>query len=116
MWVRPAYHRDMWPQGDDRRLINLDQYRIIRVVRGDFPKGVGWAVEAVVETTADGAQPSTERRLGPTALLAALPYDSEELATRLFELLQERLLGGHGFMDLSAEISEDKRSRGTSRE
>jgi hypothetical protein len=23
MWVRPAYHPDVWPAGDSRRLINL---------------------------------------------------------------------------------------------
>ena len=50
MWVRPVDDARVWPDGDDRRLINLDHYRIVRVTEAGFARA-GWAVEAIVETT-----------------------------------------------------------------
>jgi hypothetical protein len=99
-WVRPVYHRDVWPDGDNRRLINLDHYRIVRVTSGDFgPHGQsGWAVEAITETMDRSA--STSEIQGRTALLAAVR--SEALATHLFEQVQQALATGVPVLDLQA--------------
>ena len=97
-WVRPAYQRDVWPDGDDRRLINLDHYRAVRVTRGAFPSRAGWAVEAITETMDRSA--STSEIQGRTALLAAVR--SEELATRLLEQVQHALANGSPVLDLRA--------------
>jgi hypothetical protein len=99
-WVRPAYHQEVWPDGDDRRLVNLDHYRIIRVTSGAFgPQGRGgWVVEAITETMERSA--STSEMQGRTALLAAVR--TEELATRLFEQVQHALANGSPVLDLRA--------------
>ena len=102
MWVRPVYHRDVWPDGDHRRLINLDHYRIIRVSSGAFGPGGGWAVEAFVETM-DRAAVTSEIQ-GRTALLAAVR--TEELATGLFERVLDALARGCPVLDLHAAGGE----------
>jgi hypothetical protein len=98
MWVRPAYHRDAWTAGDDRRLINLDHYRIVRVTFGAFGgRGPGgWAVEAITETMDRSA--STSEIQGRTALLAVVP--TEEEAGALFERVQQELASGSHLLDL----------------
>jgi hypothetical protein len=98
MWVRPHYHPDVWPDGDRRRLINLDHYRIIRVSSGTFGPGHGWAVEAFVETMDRDAV--TSEIQGRTALLAAVR--TEEQATGLFEQVQHALAKGSPVLDLHA--------------
>jgi hypothetical protein len=100
MWVRPAYHRDAWTGGDDRRLINLDHYRIVRVTFGAFSgRGPGgWAIEAITETMDRSA--STSEMQGRTALLAAVR--TEALATRLFEQVQHALATATPVLDLQA--------------
>jgi hypothetical protein len=97
-WVRPAYHRDVWPDGDDRRLINLDHYRIVRVTYGAFgPQGrAGWSGEAITETMDRSA--STSEIQGRTALLAVVP--TEEEAVALFERVQQELASGGRLLDL----------------
>jgi hypothetical protein len=102
MWVRPTYQRDVWPDGDSRRLINLDHYRIIRVSSGAFSPQGGWAVEAFVETMDRTAV--TSEIQGRTALLAAVR--TEELATRLFEQVQNALVEGSPALDLHASAEE----------
>jgi hypothetical protein len=102
MWVRPTYHKDVWPDGDSRRLINLDHYRIIRVSTGAFGPGGGWAVEAFVETT-DRTTVTSEMQ-GRTALLAAVP--TEALADELLEQVQAALLKGSPLLDLQASAGE----------
>jgi hypothetical protein len=99
-WVRPVYQRDVWPDGDDRRLINLDHYRIIRMTFGAFgPQAQGgWAVEAITETMDRSA--STSEMQGRTALLAAVR--TEALATRLFEQVQHALATDTPVLDLQA--------------
>jgi hypothetical protein len=101
-WIRPVYHRDVWPDGDNRRLINLDHYRIVRVTSGDFgPQGQrGWAVEAITETMDRSA--STSEIQGRTALLAAV--GTEALANRLFEHVQSALATGNPLLDLHAAV------------
>jgi hypothetical protein len=98
MWVRPAYDRDTWSEGDDRRLINLDRYRIVRVTFGAFggPGPGGWAVEAITETADRSA--STSEMQGRTALLAVVP--TEDLAATLFERVQHGLAAGRPLVDL----------------
>jgi hypothetical protein len=102
MWVRPAYHRDVWPVGDSRRLINLDHYRIIRVSTGAFGPSGAWAVEAFVETM-DRATVTSEMQ-GRTALLAVVP--TEALANELFEQVQTALLKRSPLLDLRAGAGE----------
>jgi hypothetical protein len=101
-WVRPAYHRDAWPAGDDRQLINLDQYRVVRLVRGTFGDRAGWAIEALVETMTDEALRAPMH--GRTALLAVLPAEAEERAATLLAQLQERLAAGARVIDLNVEL------------
>jgi hypothetical protein len=98
MWVRPAYHRDVWAAGDERRLINLDHYRIVRVTFGAFGgKGQeGWAVEAITETADRSA--STSEIQGRTALLAVVP--TEDAAVMLFERVQHGVAAGSPLVDL----------------
>jgi hypothetical protein len=96
MWVRPAYRHEAWPAGDDRRLINLDHSRAVRVTRGAFPPRAGWAVEAIVETADPNANVS--RTQGRTALLAAVP--TERLATGRFDQVQRALAAGTQLLDL----------------
>jgi hypothetical protein len=96
MWVRPAYHHGTWTGGDDRRLINLDHYRIVRVTEGAFGNQAGWAVEAITETMERGATASEMQ--GRTALLAAVP--TEPMAAALFELVLRGLAAGSPLVDL----------------
>jgi hypothetical protein len=98
MWVRPLYQPEVWPDGDHRRLINLDHYRVVRVSSGTFGPGHGWAVEAFVETM-DRAVVTSEIQ-GRTALLAAVR--TEDLATSLFEQVQHALAKGSPVLDLHA--------------
>ena len=96
MWVRPVYDARVWPDGDDRRLFNLDHYRIVRVTEAGFGARAGWAVEAIVETT-DRHTVASEIQ-GRTALLAAVP--SEAAAVALFERVQQGLATGVPLLDL----------------
>jgi hypothetical protein len=104
MWVRPAYHHGTWTGGDDRRLINLDHYRIVRVTDGAFggQRPGGWAVEAIVET-ADRHTVTSEMQ-GRTALLAAVP--TEAMATALFDQVQRGLAAGTQLLDLHRGVEE----------
>jgi hypothetical protein len=108
MWVRPAYHRDVWTGGTDRRLINLDHYRIVRVVEGGFRNQAGWAVEAITETVERGAV--TSEIQGRTALLAAVP--TERMAVALFELVQQGLATGSPLVDLRFDQPGDDQEAG----
>ena len=96
MWVRPAYERDVWPGGNDQRLINLDHYRIIRVTEAGFGSRGGWAVEAIVETA--DRNTATSEIQGRTALLAAVPTEAAAIA--LFERVQQGLATGVPLLDL----------------
>jgi hypothetical protein len=96
MWVRPVYDQHVWPDGNDRRLINLDHYRIVRVTEAGFGSRAGWAVEAIVETT--DRNTVTSEIQGRTALLAAVPHETAAVA--LFERVQQALAANHPLLDL----------------
>ena len=104
MWVRPAYDRDVWPDGDDRRLVNLAHYRIVRVTAGGLGPRAAWAVEAIVET-ADRNTVTSEMQ-GRTALLAVVA--TEARAAALLEQVQAGLAAGRPCIDLrDASPGED---------
>jgi hypothetical protein len=101
MWVRPVYDPDVWPDGDGRRLINLDHYRLVRATFGAFGahgQG-GWAVEAITETTDRSA--SASEMQGRTALLAAVA--TEAAAAAVFARVQQGLAAGVPLLDLHAD-------------
>ena len=58
VWIRPGYHRDAWPEGDDRRLVNLEDYYLIRVSETRPEEGkTFWIIEALTHRVSNTPSP-----------------------------------------------------------
>ena len=110
VWIRPAYHRESLPDGDDWQFVNTDHYRALRLTESapDAHGATRWELVAFRAPPGSGLP-----ELAPgeeVDVLASVP--NEVWARELLGALRTALASGSPLIDLSELIPQDERASG----